>query len=413
MIETSGDPLPGEVLDAMYEAWRGLPIADVVRTEFERIAREGLAQRGYYRPTVELDFPPETPDLARVTMHVARGPQTRQLLVAWSGNRDVSAAELDALVVPHRAESEVWLDSQAIAWEVRQLYASRGHLQAQVTVGEPTFQDADATLPIAIDEGVLSRLVDVRIEGVDPARMTGAQDALGLSIGEPFAASAPVDATRRLKAFYLGLGYRNAAVTHEVTTGKDGSVSIAWAVKEGPLYVVKDVNVVGAETTNAGLVQNAITLEPGSVVSQGAVDTTRRNLYDIGSFRRVDFDFGDSATQSAGAGELPLTLTIQTEEPQRFQLKYGVQFSFDRSAGKSSGTALGGSVELRDRNFIGRAVQASVGGHWDPDLQTFGLLFSSPRLFGKRVRTNVYVRARREQDIIDRRDTLVPRWRDP
>ena len=220
VIETSGDPLPGEVLDAMYEAWRGLPIADVVRTEFERIAREGLARRGYYRPTVELDFPPETPDLARVTMHVARGAQTKQLIVAWSGNRDVSAAELDTLVVPHRAESAVWLDSQAIAWEVRQLYASRGHLQAQVTVGEPTFQDADATLPIAIDEGVLSRLVDVQIEGVDPARMTGAQDALGLSIGEPFAASAPVDAARRLKAFYLGLGYRNAAVTHDGDNGQ-------------------------------------------------------------------------------------------------------------------------------------------------------------------------------------------------
>ena len=86
-------------------------------------------------------------------------------------------------------------------------------------------------------------------------------------------------------------------ITHEVTTGKDGSVSIAWAVKEGPLYVVKDVNVMGAETTNAGLVQKAITLEPGDVMSQSAVDTTRRNLYDIGSFRRVDFDFGDSATQ--------------------------------------------------------------------------------------------------------------------
>ena len=86
MIEASGDPLPGKVLDAMYEAWRGLPIADVVRTEFERIAREGLAQRGFYRPTVALEFPPETPDLARVTMRVARGPQTRQLMVAWSGD---------------------------------------------------------------------------------------------------------------------------------------------------------------------------------------------------------------------------------------------------------------------------------------------------------------------------------------
>ena len=152
----------------------------------ERIAREGLARRGFYRPTVELDFPLETPELARVTIHVARGAQTKQLLLAWSGNREVSTAELETLVVPHRAESAVWLDSQAIAWEVQQLYASRGLLRAQVTVGEPAFQDADATLPIAIDEGVLSRVIDVHIKGVDPARMTGARDALGLSIGEPF-----------------------------------------------------------------------------------------------------------------------------------------------------------------------------------------------------------------------------------
>jgi outer membrane protein insertion porin family len=401
IIETTGDPLPGQVVDDMYDAWRGLPIADVVRTEFERLAREGLARRGYYRPTVQLDFSAETPDLARVTMRVARGPQTKRLIVAWSGNRAVPSAELDALVAPHRAESNVWLDSAAIVWESRQLYASRGYLQARVTVGEPAFQDTDATLPIAIAEGVLSRLADVQLEGVDPTRKAGAADALGLSIGAPFTANAPVEATRRLKAFYTGLGYRRVSVTHTLTTAKDGSVSIAWAVEEGPLYLVKDVNVVGAETTSDGLVRKAIVLAPGDAMSQSAIDATSRNLYDIGSFRRVDFDFGDSALQAMGAGELPVTLTIQAEEPQRFQLKYGVQFSFDRSTGKGGGTAVGGSVELRDQNFIGRAVQASVGAHWDPDLQTVALLFSSPRVFGKRIRTNLYMRDRREEDVLD------------
>ena len=425
VIDTTGDPLPGEVVEAMYEAWRGLPIADVARTEFERIAREGLARRGYYLPTLRLDFSAETPDLARVTLDVSRGPQTKQLLIAWSGNRDVSTADLDALVAPHRGESAVWLDSEALAWQVRQLYASRGHQQVQLTVGAPVVQETDATLPIAIEEGVLSRLASVQLEGVDPARTITATQALGLSIGEPFSASAPVEAARRLKAFYTGLGYRRATVAHTLTTAKDGSVSIAWAVEEGPLYRVKDVSVIGAETTRDGLVRKAITLEPGDAMSQSALDTTRRNLYDIGSFRRIDFDFGDSAIESTGPGELPLTLTIQAEELQRFQLKYGVQFSFDRSTGKGGGTALGGSVELRDRNFIGRAVQASVGAHWDPDLQIVGLLFSSPRMFGKRVRTNIYARDRREQDVLDstselegallddrrRETTFEQRWR--
>ena len=401
VIETVGDPLPGEVLDAMYGAWRGLPIPDVVRTEFDRIAREGLARRGYYQPGLQIDFSAETADLARVTVQVTRGAQIKQLVVAWRGNDDVPTAELDALVAPHLAESAVWLDSQALAWQVRQLYASRGHPQAQVTVGAPTVHDSVATLPIAIEAGALSRLAGVQLEGVDPVRRMSAMDALGLSIGEPLAASAPGEATRRLKAFYAGLGYRGAAVTHSLATAKDGAISIAFVVTEGPLYLVKDVTVVGADTTNDGLVRKAITLAPGDPMRQAGLDTTRRNLYDIGSFRRVDFDFGESAIPPAGGGELPLTLTIQAEEPQRFQLKYGVQFSVDRSTGKAGGTAFGGSVELRDRNFIGRAVQASIGAHWDPDLQIIGLLLSSPRFFGRRVRTNVYARDRREQDVLD------------
>jgi outer membrane protein insertion porin family len=425
VIETTGDPLPGGVMDAMYEAWRALPIADVVRLEFERIAREGLARDGYYRPTLQLDFSPETPDFARATMQVARGPRTKRLNVAWSGNRAVPTAELDALVEPHRAESNVWLDVPAIALQVRQLYASRGYLQAAVTAGEPAFQDTAATLPFAVDEGVLSRLGDVRLEGVDPARTTAATEALGLSLGAPFASSSASEATRRLKAFYTELGYRRAAVTHTLTTAKDGSVSIAWAVSEGPLYLVKDVNVVGAETTSDGLVRKAIAVKPGDAMSETAIEATSRNLYDIGSFRRVDFDFGDSALSTGEPGEQQRMLTINVEEPQRFQLKYGVQFSFDRAADTGGGTAIGGSVELRDRNFIGRAVQASLGAHWDPELQTIALLFSSPRTFGKRIRTNVYIRDRREQDVLDastslegatlddrRRDaTFEQRWR--
>jgi outer membrane protein insertion porin family len=258
------------------------------------------------------------------------------------------------------------------------------------------------TLPIAIDEGVLSRLAGVQLTGVDPARVKGATDALALSIGEPVGAAAPVEAARRLKAFYAGLGYRRAAVEHTLSTDTNGSVSIDVTVTEGPLSRVKAVNVIGVESTSDGLVRKAITLEPGDPVSQTAIETTRRNLYDIGSFRRVDFDFGDSGVQADTPGDLPVTLTIRAEELRRFQLKYGVQFIFDRSTSRGGGTALGGSVELRDRNFIGRAVQASVGAHWDPELQIVGLLFSSPRLFGKRVRTTVYARDRREQEVVER-----------
>jgi hypothetical protein len=211
-----------------------------------------------------------------------RGPQSKQLSVAGAA-RDVSAAELDALVVPRR-ESEVWLDPQAIAGRCGSSTRAADTSQAEA-VEAPTFRMRMPALRLTRRSPVAAcRRAD---RGVDPARLTGAQDALGLSIGAPFAASASADASRRLKAFYMGLGYRNAAVTHEMTTSKDGSVSLAWAVKEGPRYLVKDVNVVGAETTNAGLVQKAITLEPGACHEPGRRRHDAPQSMTSGRFRRV------------------------------------------------------------------------------------------------------------------------------
>ena len=72
-------------------------------------------------------------------------------MIAWSGNHEVSNTELDALVVPHLAESAAWLIRRRSPGKSGGC-ASRGHLQAVVTVGDPAFHSSDATLPIAIAE---------------------------------------------------------------------------------------------------------------------------------------------------------------------------------------------------------------------------------------------------------------------
>jgi outer membrane protein assembly factor BamA len=133
------------------------------------------------------------------------------------------------------------------------------------------------------------------------------------------------------------------------------------------------------------------------VAAQNAADTTRRNLYDIGSFRRVEVSFEPIASEEPGDTRL-VNLAIEAEEPRRFQLRYGVLFATDtgeRGGAVSSG--LGVSVELRDRNFLGRAIQASAGGHYEKNLQALTALFSFPRAFDRAIRTKIYGRDRRER----------------
>ena len=328
-------------------------------------------------------------------VHVIRGPQTRQLSIAWSGqSRRVerrTSTRWSRRIATSRPSG--WIHSRSpgrSGSSTRAVDTSR----LRSPSASPPFRTPRPRCRSPSTKACCRASSDVQLEGVDPARRMAATEALGLSDRRSrWPRRRRVEAARRLKAFYAELGYRAATVTHTLTTAATDRSRSRGPSTEGPLYRVKDVNVVGVETTSDRLVQKAIALSPGDAMSQTAIDTTRRNLYDIGSFRRVDFEVEDSAILPGTAGELPLTLTIQAEEPQRFQLKYGVQFNVDRSTGKGGGAAFGGSVELRDRNFIGRAVQASVGAHWDPDLQidrTAPFLATFPR----QARADERVRAR-------------------
>ena len=418
VVESSGDPLPSSIVAEMYETWRGVPMADLAVAEFERIAREGMARRGYHRAVVRVELAADTSELARAVVHLQRGPQTNRQIVEWHGNSAASQSELDALTAARQIESSS-VDLEAVAWDVEQLYASRGYLGSTVTFSAPTFDEDVATVRARIDEGPRHRLADLRLQGVAPERRDGARSAIGFAADDAFVPTLPAEAAKRLRTFYANQGYRDVTVSRVVERHANDALAMTLTVVEGPPSVVKGVRVEGVESTNADLVRDAITLDRGAVASQEAADTTRRNLYAIGTFRRVDVRF-EPTTPEMTDGRSLVDLAIDAQEPRRYQVRYGVLVSTDHGLHGGDGeTGLGGSLELRDRNFLGRAFQASAGGHYTPNLQTLSLLFASPRTFGSPVRTNVYARERREQfngessvlSSLERDVTLDQRWR--
>ncbi len=309
----------------MYDEWRGVPATEVLAERFEETAGRFLAERGYSRARVRVEFPVDTPELARALVDVARGPRTKREVMAWSGHAAVTTTELDALLPPRKSAGG--FDRESIEWEVRQLYGRRGYTQVAVEFGEPQFTGTLVTRPVAITEGRMSKILDVRVDGVPRARLDAAKAALNLAAGAPFVPASAAEAIRRLQNYYRNLGYHDATVVHVVTPKADGDAIVAVTVDEGVPYHVGDVSITGVETTNDGLVERAITLEPGETASAGEAETTRGNLFEIGSFRRVDVSFVPPADPPPGT----TNVAILVEEPKRFQLRYGGQLSTDRS----------------------------------------------------------------------------------
>ena len=76
----------------------------------------------------------------------------------------------------------------------------RGYLAATAAVGDLLLEGDRATLPVLISEGPLARVETLQVAGVSAVRQQGAQAALGLAIGSPFAEGAERAARVRTRA---------------------------------------------------------------------------------------------------------------------------------------------------------------------------------------------------------------------
>lgn len=422
-IVVVGDGLPGAAIDEMYAMWRGVPIPEILTDEFAAIARRHLARQRYYQPEVEVAFSGDGEESVQAEIRVDRGTRTRSQTIVFTGQAALSTEDLEAEAVLYTGEASPWVDPAALVRGVRQQYAARGYLSTEVTVGAPSFEGNAATLVVTIDEGPLATVRQVVLEGVADERRAAALDAVALPAGTPFGFAAPVDAHRRLERYYADLGFRDAVVRYAVTPSEDGAaIELTFSVQEGPVSIIERASVSGVETTARALVDDAITFGPGDRATPAAADATRTNLFDIGSFRRVDVAFEPEPAGPAD-GRQPVVALVTAEEPRKYQLRYGLEVSspYSLTRGGRASLSYGGSVELRDRNLFGRAMQGSVGFAYQRDRQALSLLLAAPRTFGHPIRSSIYARERRETDeseeagielgLRERDVTLEQRWR--
>jgi outer membrane protein assembly factor BamA len=186
------------------------------------------------------------------------------------------------------------------------------------------------------------------------------------------------------------------------------------------LHVVRGVHTTGVESTREATVERATRIEPGSPASPAIADATRRQLYDIGTFRSAEVTFAP-VEGAATASTVPVDVVVTLQESKRFMLLYGLEATNQYQSVFDQRVTSGGiAVDLRDRNFLGRGWTLGAGVRYEPSFESARVLGTVPRLGSRRIRTNLYVdtrseeRARTEEVIVrDREATLAleQRWR--
>ncbi len=422
VLTISGYDPPQELVDQLRQTWADSVVVDLIGPDLELVVRNHLAGLGYLRASVTANVDETIADQLTASVQVDPGPVTTERHLAFSGNTVLSEKELLDLASQAKQDGEAWKNAAPLLETVESAYAARGYLGAKATVAPIAFAGDAATLPIRIVEGPIARVATFTVTGVAPGGEKEAIAATGLSVGSAYVAGGEQALRLAMERHYRNLGYRDASVDAETkVNAAAGRVDIVASVHQGPLYLVQSVRTTGVESTRDALVERATRIQAGAPASPALAEATRRQLYDIGTFRSADVTFEPAPSATPNSTVVPVDAVVSVQESRRFLFLYGLEATNEYESLFDKRISSGGvAADLRDRNFLGRGWTLGAGLRYEPSFQSARVLMSVPRIKSSRIRTNVYVDTRtedraRSEDVIFRDDetalTIEQRWR--
>jgi|GEM_PF-1405960 len=280
-----------------------------------------------------------------------------------TGNEKISDRKLRRLMMTRGPAWYAWLPfvsprpfhPDRFADDVRRIetyYKDNGYFNAVVTSGT-VGRGGRVDLVVRVEEGGLTRLQDLRIEGLDS--LAGVSPGkvlrnLSLRAGRPFRRLAVEPDKLLILAHLIDRGYPYATVSVSARVQPDeGQGWVTFRVTPGPRATFGGVRVEGNARVSARTVLRGLDFRPGEVYREGRRLDTQRLLYRTGVFRAVTVrpNLSDSARTS-----VPVEVSVQ-ERP----------FNLIRiGGGYDTEEEFRGSVMWGRRNFLGGARNLTVTG---------------------------------------------------
>lgn len=212
-----------------------------------------------------------------------------------------------------------------------------------------------------VDEGPLTRIASVTINGSKIFTEARLRDELRTVIGAPYSRTAARADNDRLLNFYAREGYIEAKVKHSIVDlpkkGDDEQIELVYDVQDEGLKVFINRIIIIGVTGDAKTQQikrkailRAIPLAEAGVLRADRMAESERALYVTDAFRQVII--GSEPAGETASGFKKQDVIIEVEEKKPRVLDYGGGYSTD--------TGALGLFEITNQNFMNRLWQGSV-----------------------------------------------------
>ncbi|WP_454628012.1 outer membrane protein assembly factor BamA [Bradyrhizobium cenepequi] len=362
---------------------RGTFSRPMVQSDAQRIA-EIYRRSGRYDVRVNPEIIEQPNNRVDLIFTITEGPKTGVRSIEFIGNSYYSSYRLRDVIKTRESNLLSFLggadtyDPDRVEADrdlIRRFYLKHGFADVQV-VAALTEYDPDKKgflVTFKIEEGQQYRVASVTYQS-----SIGTLDANSLSsfsrvsVGSLYNAEALEKSVEEMQIEASRRGYAFAVVRPRGDRNfENHTVSIVFAVDEGPRTYIERINIRGNTRTRDYVIRREFDISEGDAYNRALVDRAERRLKNLDFFKSVKI------VTEPGSSSDRVILIVDLEEKSTGD--------FSVSGGYSTTDGALAEVSISERNFLGRGLFAKASVTYGQYARGYSLSFVEPYLLDYRV----------------------------
>lgn len=340
--------------------------------------KEFYEQEGYY----EVGITPEVEKLAdgdvTVTFKIAEGRRITIEQIVIEGTQGLTPKQVRGAMETQEREFYVLrgtVQRQRLDDDVDriiQLYNDHGYVQARVEKSEIDVdrEQARATIRIVVVEGPQFKVGGVDVTGNSLLPQEEIRRRSQLKSGDVFSRSKLRDSVAGITDLYSAIGRASADVSpNTMQDTPNRLVNVVFEIVEGPETYVERINISGNTRSEEKILRREIPMAEGDLFTSQKLTRAKQRLTNLNYFDKVE------AKTAPGSSKDKVVVNIDvTEKPTGL---------FSIGGGYSSQDGVLGTLDLSQRNFLGKGWEVFLRLRGGENLQTGTIGFTEPWLFDR------------------------------
>lgn len=258
---------------------------------------------------------------------------------------------------------------------LRRFYLKNGYADIQIIAALTEYDPARGGFVVTfkIEEGQQYRVASVDFQSsIATLDANSFRPLSRVGVGSVYNAEAVEKSVEEMSIEASRRGYAFATVKPRGDRNFEAhTVSIVFAIDEGPRTYIERINVRGNTRTRDYVIRREFDISEGDAYNRALVDRAERRLKNLDFFKSVKI------TPEPGSSSDRVVLNVDLEEKSTGD--------FSVSGGYSTSDGFLGEVSVSERNLLGRGLFAKASVQYGQRTQGYSLSFVEPYLLGYRV----------------------------